>query len=132
MVHSALIALLFVLTLNGDKHEKSETAIPTASANVGSCGADFHVMETSSDGVADAIISVTIPAEPGKRKTRTLEVRTDKNGRARFQGLSGANPLPLRFTVNYGRGVTTVDVDLRECHGTYDVVLPDRPPQNER
>jgi hypothetical protein len=133
MIYPVLIALLFVfMPLSDQKGAAKTPPPPTVNANCGSCSAEFHVIQTSSDPVADAVISVSIPSKSEKRRAMKLELRTDVNGRALFRGLSDrATPL-LHFAVHFGRGTTTVDVDLRECHGTYDVVLPDRPPEPER
>ena len=133
MIYVVLIVLVFVFITPTDQAEAAKISPPpTVNANCGSCTAEFHVIETSSDPVADAIISVSIPSKSKKGRARKLEVRTDANGRALFQGLSARATPVLHFAVHTGRGTTTVDVDLRECHGTYDVVLPDRSPEPQR
>jgi hypothetical protein len=133
MLYPFLIALLSVsISTSDQKGAEKASPPPTVNAKRGSCTAEFHVIETSSDPVADAIISVSIPSKSKKGSARKLELRTDANGRALFQGLSAIATPVLHFAVHSGRGTTIVDVDLRECHGTYDVVLPDRPPEPER
>src|SRR3982751_68596 len=130
MIHPVLVALLFVFTPPSDQKGATKTSPPpTVNASCGSCSAEFHVTQTSSDPVEDVIISVSIPPKSRKGTPRKLELRTDRNGRALFRGLSDGATRILHFAVHFGRGTTTVDVDLRKCHGTYAVVLPDRPPE---
>src|SRR3954452_18113332 len=96
MIYPVLIALLFVfMPLSDQKGAAKTPPPPTVNANCGSCSAEVHVIQTSSDPVAEAIISVSIPPKSEKRRAMKLEEHTDVNGGELLGGLTLLPPLPL-------------------------------------
>ncbi|HVZ18857.1 MAG TPA: hypothetical protein VG897_17200, partial [Terriglobales bacterium] len=58
----------------------------------------------------------------------TLEIYTNSDGKARFEGLPRKSRGPLSFTVDYQGRATAVVVEPRDnCHGSYTAIVPNKP-----
>lgn len=58
----------------------------------------------------------------------TLELYTDVDGRARFEGLPERPRQPLAFEVTYeGRSTTVIVHPVQKCHGSYEAIVTDKP-----
>ena len=106
--------------------------VPVISANLGDCSVEILVTDSASKPVYGATISVHMRYGFGGFHKMDLEIGTNVDGRARFEGLSDRARMPLEFTVRYQQRETTVPVDLKKkCHASETAVLPDKPPPAE-
>lgn len=98
--------------------------VPVVRADVGPCTADFAVTDNSNKPVYDAKIHVIVRyGFMGKRK-QDLEIGTNSDGKARFEGLPQQVKKPMEFHVRSGQQIKTVTQDpAAECHASFTVVL---------
>jgi hypothetical protein len=109
---------------------KHGTAKVRFDAKLGPCSAEIKVIESSTDPVEGAEVSIVLTKRP---KTRSQMLKTDQSGRVLFLGLPNKSPRLLEFMILRGTRTASLSVDLnRQCNGTYEVVLPDRSPAPEK
>jgi hypothetical protein len=99
--------------------------VPSISADVGPCTADFTVVDSFNKPVYDAKIHVKVNyGFMSKRKT-DLEIGTNSDGRARFEGLpEKLKKPPMEFTIRRGDETKSVTNDPAvACHPTFTVSL---------
>jgi hypothetical protein len=109
-----------------------EGAIPAISAGLGECSADIHVTGTKRKPLYKAKISTEIKYGFGGFHRLSLEIYTDVNGNARFEGLPERPRQPLSFEVTYeGRKTAVIVHPIQQCHGTYDAIVTDKPVEDQ-
>jgi hypothetical protein len=105
---------------------------PVISADLGECSADFHVTGSKLKPLYKAKIETTIKYGFGGFHRLSLEMYTDFDGRARFEGLPERPRQPLSFDVSYeGRKTTVIVHPIQQCHGTYDAIVTDKPVKSD-
>lgn len=119
--------MLAVLFASAPLWSADAAEVPSADAELGPCTADFAVTDAQQKPIFNAKIRVTIRhGFLGKRKT-DLEVGTNHEGKARFQGLpSQARKSPLEFNVRHGdRTKTVLHYPAADCNARFTVSLED-------
>ena len=102
--------------------------VPVISGDLGDCSANLRVTDVKDKPVYNAKIGVEIKYGFAGLHRSTLEVYTNIDGRARFEGLPLKSRGPLAFTATYEGRSTTVVVEPRDnCHGSYTAILPNKP-----
>lgn len=99
--------------------------LPSVSADLGPCTADFKVTDGARKPLYNAKVSATVKyGFLGLRKI-SLEVGTNSDGKARVEGLpSKVRKEPLGFVVSSGDQVKTVEhYPAVNCNARYEVVL---------
>jgi len=124
------VVIIVLLTLPLLAQEPSK--IPVISGDLGDCTADLRVTDVKDKSVYNAKIGVEIKYGFGGLHRSTLEIYTNSDGKARFEGLPLKSRGPLAFTATYEGRSTTVVVEPRDnCHGSYTAILPNKPLSKE-
>ncbi len=99
--------------------------VPTISGSMGPCTADFTVVDTSNKPVFDAKIHLKMKYGFMSKRDTDLEIGTNSDGRARFEGLpEKLKKPPMEFTIRSGDETKSVTNDPAvECHPTFTVSL---------
>jgi hypothetical protein len=126
-----LILLLLSMGYSQDK-EKTDGGesgkVPVISGDLGECTANLRVTNVKDKPIYNAKISLEIKYGFGGFHRSTLEIYTNVDGKARFEGLPRKSRGPLAFTASYKDRATTVVVEPRDnCHGSYTAILPNEP-----
>jgi len=125
---TALLLLCSALGLAQDPPKATPTQVPVISGDLGDCTADLRVTDVKDQPISNAKISLEIKYGFGGFHRTTLEVFTNVDGKARFEGLPLKSRGPLAFTASFQDRQTTVVVEPREqCHGSFTAVLPNGP-----
>jgi len=98
--------------------------VPVIKAELGPCSADFTVTDSANQPLYDAKIQVTVRyGFMGKRKS-DLEIGTNSEGKARFEGLPSKVKRPLEFKTRHGQYTQTVMHNPQiDCQARFAVVL---------
>ncbi|HET9696400.1 MAG TPA: hypothetical protein VFP40_06000 [Terriglobales bacterium] len=111
-----------------DTKTQDSPQVPVISADMGQCSADITVMSTKRKPLYKAKIETLIKYGFGGFHRLTLELYTDVDGRARFEGLPERPRQPLAFEVTYeGRSTTVIVHPVQKCHGSYEAIVTDKP-----
>lgn len=125
-VKTIAFAAAFILCIAGTTSlARSPVDVPTVSAGLGPCTADFTVVDASSKPVYNADVHLKMKyGFMGKRDTE-LDVATNTDGKARMQGLPDKlKKPPMEFTVSKESASQTVTADpATNCHSTFSVTL---------
>jgi len=99
--------------------------VPTVSAGLGPCTADFTVTDASSKPVYNANVHLKMKYGFMSKRDTELDVATDSNGKARMEGLPvKLKKPPMEFTVTKDAASQTVTADpATNCHSTFAVTL---------
>jgi hypothetical protein len=99
--------------------------VPSINANLGPCTADFTVTDTSNKPLYDARIHVTILYGFMNKKKSDLEIGTNSDGKARFEGLPDKlKKPPMEFKVRSGDQTKSVMNDpALDCHPSLTVAV---------
>jgi hypothetical protein len=106
--------------------------IPVIDGGAGKCSVDFSVTDGAGHPVYDAKINVHIAyGFMGVRKL-DLQLGTNSDGKARFQGLPGKVRQPLTFVATKDdlQGSASYD-PADECKATHDIVLEKKKPESD-
>lgn len=113
------LALLLVLALPAIAADA-----PKISADLGSCSADFHVVDGSSKPVYNARIHTLVRSGAFGIHKLDLEIRTDSDGRASIINLPDVPKRPITFDISNGSATTTLPYDpTQQCKGNFEVTL---------
>lgn len=124
---SFLLLSLAIITSAGAVAQTSKPdwkKVPVIDGGAGKCSVDFFVADGAGKPVYDAKINVHVAyGFMGVRKL-DLQVSTNVDGKARFQGLPEKVRQPLNFvaTKDELEGSATYD-PATECTGKHDIVL---------
>jgi hypothetical protein len=102
-----------------------EVAVPAVNASLGPCSADFTVSQSTHQPLYNAQISVSIAYGLLGMKKMDLQIGTNSQGKARFEGLPPKvhNP-PLTFVVKHKGRTKNVDYWPQvRCHAQYSVIM---------
>ena len=125
----ALVTVVLGLGFCGWASARSQaTSVPTVKANLGACSVDFTVSQKLNHPLYNAQVSVRIAYGFLGVKKMELQIGTDSEGKARFEGLpSEVHDPPLRFVVKHNGRTKTVDYWPRvRCHAEYSVIMDAR------
>lgn len=124
------LALFGGLALAQDqpKPQPVPSEIPKINGDLGECTADLRVTDVKNKPISNAKISLEIKYGFGGFHRSTLEIYTNTDGKARFEGLPRKSRGPLAFTASYqGRSTTVIDEPRDTCHGSFTAILPNEP-----
>lgn len=135
--HIAFLLLLTPLASAQDKPKPADAApnpVPVITSDLGGeCSAEILVTNVKSKPIYNAKIALEIKYGFGGFHRDTLEVYTNVDGKARFEGLPRKSRGPYAFTASFKDRKNTVVVEPRDnCHGSYTVVLPNEPLPNNQ
>lgn len=116
-------ALLVTGPLAFSAEEQAEK-VPVIRGELGPCTAEFTVTDGDGKPLYDARIHVVIRyGFLGKRKSE-LEIGTNSDGKARFEGLPSRVRNPLEFRIRSGDRVHLLVHDPEaDCHASFSVKL---------
>jgi len=99
--------------------------VPIINGNLGPCTADFTILDSSDKPIYDAKIHVTILYGFMNKRKSDLEIGTNSDGKARFEGLPDKlKKPPLEFKVQSGDLSKYVKHDpATDCHPNFTVAL---------
>ena len=104
--------------------QSSPAKVAVVDGGLGPCSAEFKVTDTAGKPAVDAKISVRIAYGFMSLHKLDLEVSTNSEGRARFEGLPSTVKRPLEFRAVQGKleGVA-IDDPAKTCKAQHDLVL---------
>ncbi|HLW86491.1 MAG TPA: hypothetical protein VKR60_14845 [Candidatus Sulfotelmatobacter sp.] len=103
-------------------------AVPVIDGGIGNCAAAFTVTDESAAPVYDAKIRVHIAYGFMYLRKMDLEVGTDTNGKARFEGLPARTKIGLNFQASKADREGTAFVDpSTTCKADLNIVLHQKP-----
>ena len=119
-----LVGLLLCLP-GGSSVAGSPSDVPSVSAGIGTCSADFLVTDSANKPVFDAKVHVKIKFGFMSKRDTDLEVGTNNDGKARIEGLPNKlKKPPLEYTIQKDDLIKTVTNDpATECHPSFKVAL---------
>ncbi len=99
--------------------------VPVVNGGLGSCSADFTVADSANKPIYYAKIHVTIVYGFMNKRKQDLDIGTNSDGKARFEGLPNKlKKKPLDFQVRSGEQMKSVMIDPEvDCHASSSVVL---------
>ena len=105
----------------------AEVPVPVIKGDVGTCTADFTVKDSENKPIYDAKIRVSIRYGFMGQKRTDLEIGTNSDGKARFEGLPDRQKKPkgaFEYQIRSGDLTKTVVQDpLVQCDAKFDVVM---------
>lgn len=118
-------AVLLAGTAGGRWLSARPTEVPVINANLGPCTADLTVTDASNHPLYNAKIHVTILYGFMNKRKSDLEIGTNSDGKARFEGLPDKlKKPPMEFTVHRGDQSKSVMNDpALDCHPSITVAL---------
>jgi hypothetical protein len=109
----------------GSASHASPVSVPVIKGDLGSCSADFTVLDTNNKPVYDAKVHVTILYGFMNKRKSELEIGTNSDGKARVEGLpEKLKKPPLQFEIRHGDSIKYVTQDpATDCHASFNVQL---------
>ncbi len=119
------LALTVLLLSFGARCIRANAAgVPVGQAELGPCSADFTVKDNSNKPIYDARINVIIRYGFMSLRKLEIEVGTNNDDKARFEGLPAKSKKPIEFTIRSGKQTKTVTYDPgAQCHASFTVRL---------
>ncbi len=97
---------------------------PKISADLGSCSADFHVVDAADKPIYNARIHTLVRSGAFGMHKLDLEIRTDSDGRASIINLPEVPKRPITFDVSNGSTTATLPYDpTQKCKANFEVIL---------
>ncbi|MGE5112240.1 MAG: hypothetical protein ACM3JB_15355 [Acidobacteriaceae bacterium] len=97
---------------------------PRISADLGSCSADFHVVDASAKPIYNARIHSLVRSGAFGLRKLDLEIRTDSDGNASIVGLPEVPKRPITFDISNGTATTSIPFEPdKQCKAKFDVTL---------
>ena len=99
--------------------------VPSVSAGMGPCTADFTVVDVGNKPVYDAKIHVKLKYGFMSKRDSDLQIGTNSDGRAHIEGLPNkVKKPPLEYTIQSADATQTVSNDpAADCHPYFNVTL---------
>ncbi len=118
-------AALILCALSITSMAGSPVDVPSISAGLGTCTADFTVLDSAGKPIYNAKVHVKVQYGFMSKRNTDLEVGTDGDGKARVEGLPNKlKKPPLDYLVQSGDLTKTVTQDpAAECHAQFNVSL---------
>ncbi len=119
---ATLLAILMLSQAAGEQAKPQE--VPAIRADLGPCTLDLRVTDADAKPLYNAKIHVQIRyGFLGKRKL-DLEIGTNSEGRARFEGLPEKPNKPLEYRVTHdGKKGVVISGPSADCHASHMAVL---------
>jgi hypothetical protein len=118
-----LTAALLVAALLQQPAQATKEELPVLKAGLGTCAADFTVIDVDGKPVYLAVVHVQIRYGAMGLKRMDLEVSTNAEGKARVEGLPAkARPLVYDVQKDNRKIITQQDV-TKECQKTLSVTF---------
>jgi hypothetical protein len=119
------VAALLLTAAIGNALGASPDEVPVINGNLGPCTVDFTILDSSDKPIYDAKIRVTILYGFMNKRKSDLEIGTNGDGKARFEGLPDkVKKPPLEFKVSSGDLAKTVKHDpASDCHPKFTIAL---------
>lgn len=117
--------VIFLCMVGAASLAGSPSDVPSVSAGVGPCSADFIVVDAAKKPIYNANIHVKVNfGFMGKRNT-DLQIGTNSDGKAHIEGLPNKiKKPPLEYTIQSGDLTKTVTNDpAADCHPYFNVTL---------
>jgi hypothetical protein len=120
-----MLATFFLCGAGAQSLAGDPADVPTISAGMGPCTADFTVADASNKPVFDAKIHTTVKYGFMSKRDTDLEIGTNSDGKARIEGLpEKLKKPPMEFTIRSGDLTKSVTNDpAANCHPTFAVTL---------
>jgi len=120
-----MLAALFLCGAGAQSLGGNPADVPTISGGMGSCTADFTVVDASNKPIFDAKIHLKVKYGFMSKRDTDLEVGTNSDGKARIEGLpQKLKKPPMEFTIRSGDLTKSVTNDpAANCHPTFAVTL---------
>jgi hypothetical protein len=97
---------------------------PKISADLGSCSADFHVVDGDAKPIYNARVHTLVRSGAFAIRKLDLEVRTDSDGRASIVGLPEVPKRPITFDVSSESKTSSIAFEPdKQCRAKYEVSL---------
>ena len=113
------LALLLVLSLSAIAADA-----PKISADLGSCSADFHVIDGAGKPIYNARIHTLVRSGAFGLHKLDLEIHTDSDGRASIINLPEVPKRPIEFDISNGTATTSIPFDpSQRCKAQFEVML---------
>src|SRR6185369_5806733 len=97
---------------------------PKISADLGSCSADFHVVDVAGKPIYNARVHTLIRSGAFGMRKLDLEIRTDSDGKASIINLPEVSKRPIMFEVSNGTLTNSVAFEPdKQCRAKYEVSL---------
>ncbi len=123
----ALTGTVLTLLLVRAMPAQEKQEVPVVNGMVGSCSADFTIMDAGKKPLYDAKIEVVIRYGLGGFRKIDLQVGTNADGKARVTGLPEKTRKPLEFKISHGSLSKKVTVDPTvKCETSLEVILEPR------
>jgi hypothetical protein len=120
----SFLLLLACMTCGAQPNTPDWKKIPIVDGGVGKCSVDFTVTDADHAPVYDAKISVHIAYGFMRARKLDLQVGTNSDGKARFEGLPAKVREPLTFVAAKQELVGTATYDPAvECNAKHEIVL---------
>jgi len=120
-----MLATFFLCGAGAQSLAGDPADVPTISAGIGPCTADFTVVDASNKPVYNAKIQTTVKYGFMSKRDTDLEIGTNSDGKARIEGLpEKLKKPPMVFTIRSGDATKSVTNDpAANCHPTFAVTL---------
>ena len=120
-----MLAAIFLCGAGAQSRAGNPADVPSVSAGMGPCTADFTVVDASNKPIFDAKIHVTVKFGFMSKRDTDLELGTNSDGKARIEGLpQKLKKPPMEFTIHSGDLNKSVTNDpAANCHPTFAVTL---------
>jgi hypothetical protein len=120
-----MLAALALCVAGGRSIAGAAVDVPSVSAGMGPCTADFTVLDLANKPVYDAKIHVKLKYGFMSKRDSDLQVGTNSDGRAHIEGLPNKlKKPPLEYTIQSGDATQTVSNDpAADCHPYFNVTL---------
>lgn len=120
-------AILGLAAWAGASPTPAEVQVPVIKGDVGTCTADFTIRDNENKPIYDAKIRVSIRYGFMAQKKTDLEIGTNSDGKARFEGLPDPRKKPkgpFEYQIRAGELTKTVVQDpLVQCDAKFEVVM---------
>jgi len=133
MFRSSLCLLLLLISTSmvfaQDENAKApaqQSKVPVINSDLGGeCSAEIRVTDVKMNPIYNAKVSVEVEYGFEDWHHTTLEIYTNNDGKARFEGLPRKSRGPYAFTANFkGRQTTVIDEPRDNCKGSFTAILP--------
>ena len=120
-----MLAAFFLCAAGVQSLAGNPADVPSVSAGMGPCTADFIVVDAANKPVFNAKIHTAVKYGFMSKRDTDLEIGTDSDGKARIEGLpTKLKKPPMEFTIRSGDTSKSVTNDpAANCHPTFNVTL---------
>lgn len=120
-----LVVAVFMMAVLVSQPSLGVTEVPVLKAGMGPCTADFTVTNSTKKPIYDAKIHIAIAYGFMSKRKQDLEIGTNSDGKARFEGLPDKlKKKPVEFQVRSDQETKSVPYDPQvDCHPKFNVIV---------